>query len=148
MLLGLWLFFGTLLFLSGMLAKAVHADTVDLSLARIVLIGEVIEHDSYVTPPRVQGRMSLQTDDENVITGIQFDAWWRGTDELLVSDRVAVLDYIGNGAQYEVYSLWTNDSYFLTFLRRAPSDEAFDPAVILMVELDNDSVAYLDYRYD
>ena len=71
-----------------------------------------------------------------------------GPDELLVDDRVIVLDYLGNGARYEVFSLWSNDTYFVTFLRRAPPDEDFDPAVILMIELEDDAVAYLDYRYD
>lgn len=144
---GLWVFFAGLLYIAGAVVSIAHADTHNLSLARIILVGDGVEQDSYVIPPRAQGSMVLETDAKNLIRSIEFDAWFRGDDQPLVDDVVTTIDNTDNGARYEVVSLRDNAFYFISFLRRAPPDEGYDPAVVLLLSLEGGDTVILDYRY-
>ena len=141
-------FFPTLFVIGVILLHDVQAETLDLDLSRMIIVdGGGIAQDSYVVPPRAQGNLELEVDSRNIVRGMQFDAWWRGADQPVLDDWVLVLDYIPNGAQYEVMSLWTNDQYYVTFLRRAPQNDSFDPAVIMMIEMADGDTVIVDYRY-
>lgn len=124
------------------------SDTAQLTLARIIVIeDDAVAHDSYIESPRAHGKLFIETDSRNIIRSIDYDAWFRGEPIPLMSDAAVVLDYSETGAQYEVMSLITNDQYFVTFLRRAPQNDSYDPATILMIDMGN-GVAILDYRYE
>ena len=137
------------LFLFGVFVHEIaHSEVYRLDLARIVVIdGDGIVQDSGVENPRAQGSLRIDTDARNIVRGLEGEAWFRGADQPVWDDWVLTLDYTLNGARYELMSLWTNDQYYVTFLRRAPPNDFFDPATIMMIELE-DTTIVLDYRYE
>lgn len=129
------------------------AEVYNLELARMIIIGESVGDevfiqpfadgeigdvsilkDTYLTPPRAQGSLRIESDESYIIRSMSFDAWFRGANQPVLDDRVTTLDYAPNGALYEVFSLWDNYNYVITFLRRAPPGEGYDPAIIFMIE--------------
>ena len=148
----------TIVFLA-LLTSSAFAGTYVLELARVIAFGEFVEVDSYLFPDRPRGGLVIHTDDRNIITDMRFDAWYRGDlfeveeeeplseERLLVSDSVVALDHSSNGARYEVFSLADDRVYYITFVRRAPPDEGFDPAIIFIVRAEPDLRLQLDYRY-
>lgn len=125
------------------------AGTERLSLARITIIGgDEIVQDSYVSPPRAHGTMTIETDEGNAVRYIDADAWFRGDAQPVWSDVVLALEYSATGAEYEVMSLLTNERYFIAFLRRDPPNPDYETAIIAIVTLDTGDLGILDYRFD
>lgn len=125
------------------------ADVYSLTLSRIIVTdGDGIVQDSNIDEPRAQGRLRLETDSRFIVRGMEGQAWFRGEDQPVWDDWLIALDYALNGSRYEFMSLWTNDQSFITFVRRAPPDEGFDPAVIFIVTMENGDTLQLDYRYE
>lgn len=146
--------------------SSANARVDSLTLQRMIAYGECLEfqededfglfdftvegagHDTRANPPRAQGSLIIEADDDYIIRNMRFDAWLRGAFQPVLDDRVIILDWVPNGAWYEVQSLWNNDRYYITFIRRAPPDEGYDPAIIFAVRLFDDCVIQVDYRYD
>jgi hypothetical protein len=135
--------------LIGIAFASTYAEACDydycLSLKRVVILDDSGVQDSYLQDMSVSGEMKVDTYDDFSISDVYLTAEVDG-DTLANYQNSWVQYYEGNGARYAFFDdargFWS-----VQFLRRAPLNDSFDPATILVLESEDGATFILDYRY-